>query len=289
MLLEKSLDWQIVQILDTNWNFVMAKSRMAVSKRTNKLPVGPIGPVGAVGRNPPDVSTRIGRTKMAKLARLAHQANSANTMINKSAKSAKSVKSGRKDTLPARILVGSVSRAESVQQTCSNLKNAAKQMHEANTQLCMTPFCHHKPRLIMDLVHGMCLLATMGAAIWNVVLTVQGNATIKAMIPVFITSFFAVVFVIPSQICGALHARSVASYLSLTGSIITAIIAGILVGYLAFSPEYQNKSVLGTTRTTKPDNDETNTTITTTGVVTQPSPAQTAQHVFVPRIGLINR
>lgn len=267
----------------------MAKSRMAVSKRTNKLPVGAIGANGAIaiGRNPPDVSTRIGRTKMAKLARLAHQANSANTIINKSAKSGKVGTSGRKDTLPARILVGSVSRAESVQQTCSNLKNAAKQMHEANTQLCMTPFCHHKPRLVMDIVHGMCLLATMGAAIWNVVLTVQGNATIKAMIPVFITSFFAVVFVIPSQICGALHARSVASYLSVTGSIITAIIAGILVGYLAFSPEYQNKSVLGTT---KPDNDETTTnTTTTTTVVTQPNPAQTAQHVFVPRIGLINR
>lgn len=242
---------------------------------------------GQFGHNVPANSTRIGRTKMAKLAKLAQHANSA-----KSTKSAKSAKTDRSE----QILVGSVSRTKSVQQTCANLKHAAKQMHEANTQLCMTPFCHHKPRLIMDIVHGMCLLAVLGTAIWNVVLTIQGNATIKAMVPIFITSFFAVLFVIPSQICGALHARSVASWLSLTGSIVTSIITGILVGYLLCDPAYQNRSLVGAVKPTNlpgqtDQTDPTNPTNPTDPTIpNQPiQPIQQNQPVFLPRIGLISR
>ena len=225
---------------------------------------------------------------MAKLAKLAQHANSADSA--NLANLAKSGKNGKvkSDTLPAKILVGSVSRTKSVQQTCVNLKNAAKQMHEANTQLCMTPFCHHKPRLIMDIVHGMCLLAVLGTAIWNVVLTIQGNATIKAMIPIFITSFFAVLFVIPSQICGALHARSVASWLSLTGSIVTSIITGILVGYLLCDPAYQNRSLVGAKPSNLPgQSDQNPANCLPSDQNVQPN--QPNQPVFLPRVGLISR
>ena len=246
--------------------------------------IGRNGRIGPLGHNVPTESVRIGRSKMAKLAKLAQHANSAN-----SAKLAKSTKNVT-DTLPAKILVGSVSRTKSVQQTCVNLKNAAKQMHEANTQLCMTPFCHHKPRLIMDIVHGMCLLAVLGTAIWNVVLTIQGNATIKAMIPIFITSFFAVLFVIPSQICGALHARSVASWLSLTGSIVTSIITGILVGYLLCDPAYQNRSLVGAKPSNLPgQTDQNPTNCLPTDQIQPNQPNQPNQPVFLPRVGLISR
>jgi hypothetical protein len=154
----------------------------------------------------------------------------------------------------------------------------------------MTPFCHHKPRLIMDIVHGMCLLAVLGTAIWNVVLTIQGNATIKAMIPIFITSFFAVLFVIPSQICGALHARSVASWLSLTGSIVTSIITGILVGYLLCDPAYQNRSLVGAKPSNLPgQTDQTPTNCLPTDQIQPNQPNQPNQPVFLPRVGLISR
>ena len=249
--------------------------------------IGRNGRNGPHGHNVPTESVRIGRSKMAKLAKLAQHANSAD-----SANLAKSGKNGKvkSDTLPAKILVGSVSRTKSVQQTCVNLKNAAKQMHEANTQLCMTPFCHHKPRLIMDIVHGMCLLAVLGTAIWNVVLTIQGNATIKAMIPIFITSFFAVLFVIPSQICGALHARSVASWLSLTGSIVTSIITGILVGYLLCDPAYQNRSLVGAKPSNLPgQTDQNPTNCLPTDQIQPNQPNQPNQPVFLPRVGLISR
>ena len=249
--------------------------------------IGRNGQNGPLGHNVPTESVRIGRSKMAKLAKLAQHANSADSAnLAKLAKSAKTVKS---DTLPAKILVGSVSRTKSVQQTCVNLKNAAKQMHEANTQLCMTPFCHHKPRLIMDIVHGMCLLAVLGTAIWNVVLTIQGNATIKAMIPMFITSFFAVLFVIPSQICGALHARSVASWLSLTGSIVTSIITGILVGYLLCDPAYQNRSLVGAKPTNLPGQSDQSDPANCLPADQNVQPNQPNQPVFLPRVGLISR
>lgn len=98
-------------------------------------------------------------------------------------------------------------------------------------------FCNPTSLKVLDTLHGISLLAVLGTAIWNVVLTVQEKATIQAMKPIFITSLIANVIKIPSQICAA---NTRGSWMSLVGSLVTIIITSVLIGYLLFDPAYAN-------------------------------------------------
>lgn len=91
---------------------------------------------------------------------------------------------------------------------------------------------------VMDVIHGISLLAVFATAIWNVVLTVQGQAYITKMIPIFWTTLVSALVKIPSQVCAA-HGR-VGGWLTVVGSITTVIITAIMIGYLTFDPAYRN-------------------------------------------------
>jgi hypothetical protein len=83
------------------------------------------------------------------------------------------------------------------------------------------------------------LLAVLATSVWNVVLTVQGKLDVQSMIPIFVTLFFAMLLLLPSQICGGVRTRAPSAWLSVCGSSITVIATGILVGYLIADPAYQ--------------------------------------------------
>lgn len=91
---------------------------------------------------------------------------------------------------------------------------------------------------VMDVLHGLALLAVLGSALYNLTLTIQQRATVRAMLPVFITTLISAILKIPSQICAA--RGRVGGYLSLAGSVVTVVITAILVGYIAFDPLYAN-------------------------------------------------
>ena len=91
---------------------------------------------------------------------------------------------------------------------------------------------------VMDVIHGISLLAVLGTALWNVVLTVNDEATVEKMKPVFITTLIAAIIKIPSQICAA--QGRLGGWLTVIGSITTVIITTIMIGYLTFDPKYAN-------------------------------------------------
>lgn len=91
---------------------------------------------------------------------------------------------------------------------------------------------------VMDVIHGISLLAVLGTALWNVVLTVNNEATVEKMKPVFITTLIAAIIKIPSQICAA--QGRLGGWLTVIGSITTVIITAIMIGYLTFDPKYAN-------------------------------------------------
>ena len=99
-------------------------------------------------------------------------------------------------------------------------------------------WCNPTSTRVMDVLHGVSLLAVLATAIWNMVLTIQGNATISAMRPIFITTLVSAILKIPSQVCAA-HGR-LGGWMSLIGSIVTVVITAILVGYLTWDPIYKD-------------------------------------------------
>lgn len=99
-------------------------------------------------------------------------------------------------------------------------------------------WCNPTSTKVMDVLHGVALLAVLATALWNMVLTIQGTATIKAMTPIFITTLISAILKIPSQICAA-HGR-VGGWLTVAGSVVTVIITAILIGYLTFDPAYRD-------------------------------------------------
>jgi hypothetical protein len=99
-------------------------------------------------------------------------------------------------------------------------------------------WCSPTGTKVMDVLHGVALLAVLATAIWNTVLTAQGNATVSAMKPIFITTLIAAILKVPSQLCAA-HGR-VGGWLTVVGSIVTVIITAILIGYLTFDVKYRN-------------------------------------------------
>ena len=99
--------------------------------------------------------------------------------------------------------------------------------------------CGPTPQKVFDILHGVCLLAVLATSVWNVVLTVQGKLDVQSMIPIFVTLFFAMLLLLPSQICGGVRTRAPSAWLSVCGSSITVIATGILVGYLIADPAYQ--------------------------------------------------
>lgn len=118
--------------------------------------------------------------------------------------------------------------------------SAVKPIKPTTTTKSPSPFhkrwCGPIPTKIMDVIHGMCLLAVGGAAIYNTVKTVQGKATIKALLPVYFTTLLASLFKIPSQICAG--AGKVGGWLTVIGSIFTVAITAILIGFLLWDPMY---------------------------------------------------
>lgn len=98
-----------------------------------------------------------------------------------------------------------------------------------------TKLCNKVSLKVLDGFHVLSLLGLLGTAIWNLVLTVEGKATIQAMKPVFIASLVAALLKIPSQLC-AMNSRG--SVLTIIGSIVSIVITAILVGYLLFDPVY---------------------------------------------------
>ena len=99
-------------------------------------------------------------------------------------------------------------------------------------------FCGPIATKVLDVIHGLSLLAVFAAAIYNTVKTVQGKATIKVMIPIYITTLIATLIKIPSQICAGGH--KLGGWLTVIGSIVTVIITTILIGFLLFDPVYAN-------------------------------------------------
>ena len=102
-------------------------------------------------------------------------------------------------------------------------------------------WCGPESTRAMDIVHGISLLAVLATALWNMVLTIKGNATITSMRPIFITTLIAAIIKIPSQLCAA-HGR-LGGWLTVAGSIVTVIVTAIMVGYLSFDPIYRDDKV----------------------------------------------
>lgn len=102
----------------------------------------------------------------------------------------------------------------------------------------VSKWCTPTGTRVMDVLHGVSLLAVLGTALWNMVLTMQGAATVEAMKPVFITTLIAAIIKIPSQVCSA--QGRLGGWMTVAGSVITVIITAILIGYLTFDPKYAN-------------------------------------------------
>lgn len=102
----------------------------------------------------------------------------------------------------------------------------------------VSKWCTPTGTKVMDVLHGVSLLAVLGTALWNMVLTTQGGATVEAMKPVFITTLIAAIIKIPSQVCAA--QGRLGGWMTVAGSVITVIITSILIGYLTFDPKYAN-------------------------------------------------
>lgn len=102
-------------------------------------------------------------------------------------------------------------------------------------------WCSPTGTRIMDILHGVSLLGVLATALWNMVLTIQGNATITTMRPIFIATLIAAFIKIPSQVCAA-HGR-IGGWMTVVGSVVTVIITSIMLGYLYFDPTYRNDTL----------------------------------------------
>ena len=116
---------------------------------------------------------------------------------------------------------------------------SSHESHGHHTPKPVCAVCGPTPQKVFDILHGVCLLAVLATSVWNVVLTVQGKLDVQSMIPIFVTLFFAMLLLLPSQICGGVRTRAPSAWLSVCGSSITVIATGILVGYLIADPAYQ--------------------------------------------------
>lgn len=116
---------------------------------------------------------------------------------------------------------------------------SSHESHGHTTPKPICAVCGPTPQKVFDILHGVCLLAVLATSVWNVVLTVQGKLDVQSMIPIFVTLFFAMLLLLPSQICGGVRTRAPSAWLSVCGSSITVIATGILVGYLIADPAYQ--------------------------------------------------
>ena len=102
----------------------------------------------------------------------------------------------------------------------------------------VSKWCTPTGTKVMDVLHGVSLLAVLGTALWNMVLTIQDKASVEAMKPIFITTLIAAIIKIPSQVCSA--QGRLGGWMTVAGSIVTVIITAILIGYLTFDPAYAN-------------------------------------------------
>ena len=102
----------------------------------------------------------------------------------------------------------------------------------------VSKWCTPTGTKVMDVLHGISLLAVLGTALWNLVLTTQNQATVVKMIPVFITTLIAAIIKIPSQVCAA--QGRLGGWMSVAGSVVTVIITAVMIGYLTFDPVYAN-------------------------------------------------
>ena len=116
---------------------------------------------------------------------------------------------------------------------------SSHESHGHGTPKPVCAVCGPTPQKVFDILHGVCLLAVLATSVWNVVLTVQGKLDVQSMIPIFVTLFFAMLLLLPSQVCGGVRTRAPSAWLSVCGSSITVIATGILVGYLIADPAYQ--------------------------------------------------
>lgn len=98
-------------------------------------------------------------------------------------------------------------------------------------------WCSPTGTKVMDIFHGISLLAVLAAALYNMVMTIQGNATIITMRPIFVATLVAAIIKIPSQVCSA-HGR-LGGWMTVLGSVFTVVITSIMVGYMYFDPKYQ--------------------------------------------------
>lgn len=102
----------------------------------------------------------------------------------------------------------------------------------------VSTWCSPTGTKVMDVFHGISLLAVLGTALYNMVMTIQGNATIMTMRPIFVATLVAAIIKIPSQVCSA-HGR-LGGWMTVLGSIVTVVITAIMLGYLYFDPTYRD-------------------------------------------------
>ena len=117
------------------------------------------------------------------------------------------------------------------------VKDVTKVLNTKISTTLKSSWCTPTGTRVMDVLHGVSLLAVLATALWNMVLTIQGTATIMTMRPIFAATLVAAIIKIPSQICAA-HGR-VGGWMTVAGSVVTAIITSILLGYLYFAKVYQ--------------------------------------------------
>ena len=99
-------------------------------------------------------------------------------------------------------------------------------------------WCSPTGTRVMDVFHGVSLLAVLATALYNMVLTIQGRATIITMRPIFVATLVAAIIKIPSQVCAA-HGR-IGGWMTVLGSIVTVIVTSIMVGYMYFDQAYRD-------------------------------------------------
>lgn len=116
-------------------------------------------------------------------------------------------------------------------------KDVTKVLNTKISTTLKSSWCTPTGTRVMDVLHGVSLLAVLATALWNMVLTIQGTATIMTMRPIFVATLVAAIIKIPSQICAA-HGR-IGGWMTVAGSVVTVIITTILLGYLYFSKAYQ--------------------------------------------------
>lgn len=148
------------------------------------------------------------------------------------------------DKAKARVASSKQDEATQATLTTSNSSTSTTTTTTSTNESHSTPkpicaVCGPTPQKVFDILHGLCLLAVLATSVWNVVLTVQGKLDVQSMIPIFVTLFFAMLLLLPSQICGGVRHRAPSAWLSVCGSSITVIATGILVGYLIADPAYR--------------------------------------------------